>query len=300
MRQPSTVRYEHRDRVAVLTLNRPDARNAQSIRMIDEVDAVLDQAQADDTVRVLVLAAAGPSFSAGHDMKATRASGEAPDEYELPYSEKRKVTETLFEHEYDKYVGKCLRLRDFPKPTIALTQGHCIAAGWMLASMCDIVIAADDAKFSDPVVRMASVGVELPVEFWDVGVRKAKELLFTGDPLPANDAYRLGFVNHVVPRAELETFGLAMAAKIAAMPPVAIRLAKLSLNRCLDQQGQANSFWQHYVTHQLAHQTVEFKTLRAQLGTRDGVKGSLKDFFKDRDQRVTGGVAGTDMAERTR
>jgi len=284
----TTICYERRERIAVLTLNRPDARNAQNIRMIDEIDAALDLAQADEDVRVLVLAAAGPSFSAGHDMKATRAASEAPDEYELPFSEKRKVTETLFEHEYDKYVGKCLRLRDFPKPTVALTQGHCIAAGWMIASMCDIVIASDDARFADPVVRMGSLGVELPVEFWDVGVRKAKELLFTGDPLPALDAHRLGFVNHVVPRDELESFGMAMATKISAMPPVAVRLAKMSMNRCLDQQGQANSFWQHYVTHQLAHQTNEFKTLRANLGTKDGVKGTLKDFFKDRDQRVTG------------
>lgn len=283
-----TISYEKRERVAIVTLNRPDARNAQNIRMIDEIDAALDLAAADEDVRVLVLAAAGPSFSAGHDMKATRAASEAPDEYEMPFSEKRKVTEKLFEHEYDKYVGKCLRLRDFAKPTIALTQGHCIAAGWMIASMCDIVIASEDAKFSDPVVRMAAVGVELPVEFWDVGVRKAKELLFTGDPLPAADAHRLGFVNHVVPVAELQSFGMAMATKISAMPPVAIRLAKLSMNRCLDNQGQANSFWQHYATHQLAHQTEEFKTLRAQLGTKDGVKGTLKDFFKDRDQRVTG------------
>lgn len=283
-----TITYEIRDRVAVLTLNRPAARNAQSIRMIDEIDAALDLAQADDNVRVLVMAAAGPSFSAGHDMKATRAASEAPDEYEAPFSEKRKVTERLFEHEYDKYVGKCLRLRDFPKPTIALTQGHCIAAGWMVASMCDIVIASDDAKFSDPVVRMAAVGLELPVEFWDVGVRKAKELLFTGDALAAADAHRLGFVNHVVPATDLQTFGMAMATKISAMPPVAIRLAKLSMNRCLDNQGQANSFWQHYATHQLAHQTEEFKNLRANLGTKDGVKGTLKEFFKDRDQRVTG------------
>ena len=102
MPQRHTISYEHHDRVAVLTLNRPDARNAQNIRMIDEIDAVLDEARDDDAVRVLVLAAAGPSFSAGHDMKATRASGEAPDEYEMPFSEKRKVTETLFEHEYDK------------------------------------------------------------------------------------------------------------------------------------------------------------------------------------------------------
>lgn len=283
----TTILYEVRDRVAVLTLNRPEVRNAQNIRMINEIDEALDLAEEDDTVRVVVLASTGPSFSAGHDMKATRASGEAPDEYELPYSEKRKVTETLFEHEYDKYVGKCLRLRDFPKPTLAFTQGHCVAAGWMIASMCDLVIASDDAKFADPVVRMASVGLELPIEFWDVGVRKAKELLFTGEALSAADAYRLGFVNHVVPAVELQAFGLAMAARIAAMPPVAVRLAKLSMNRCLDQQGQANSFWQHYVTHQLAHQTEEFKSLRASLGVnKNGVKGSLKDFFRDRDQRV--------------
>lgn len=279
-----TITYEVRERVAVLTLNRPEMRNAQSIRMIDEIDAALDIAEADDNVRVVVIAASGPSFSAGHDMKATRAGGDAPDEYEAPFTAKRAVTETLFEHEYDKYVGKCLRLRNFPKPTMALTQGHCIAAGWMVASMCDLVIASDDAKYSDPVVRMACVGVELPIEFWDVGVRKAKELLFTGDPLSAADAHRLGFVNHVVPRDELETFGMAMANKIAAMPPVAVRLTKLSMNRCLDQMGQANSFWQHYATHQLAHQTDEFKTLRSTLGTKDGKKQGLKEFLRDRDK----------------
>ena len=284
-----TITYELQGRVARLTLNRPEMRNAQSIRMLDEIDAALDIAEQDPEVRVVVLAASGSSFSAGHDMKATRAGGDTPDDYEQPFAAKRSVTETLFEHEYDKYVGKCLRLRDFPKPTIALTQGHCIAAGWMVASMCDLVIASDDAKFADPVVRMACVGVELPVEFWDVGVRKAKELLFTGDALSAADAHRLGFVNHVVAREELENFGLAMATKIAAMPPVAVRLAKLSMNRCLDQQGQANSFWQHYATHQLAHQTEEFKTLRSTLGTKDGVKLGLKEFLRDRDKISSNG-----------
>ena len=107
---------------------------------------------------------------------------------------------------------------DFPKPTIAAVHGNCIAAGQMLASMCDLIVTGQGARFSDSVARMACVGVEIPVEFWGVGVRKGKELLFTGDRLTAEEGKALGFVNQVVPDDQLEAFTLAMAERIGKAP----------------------------------------------------------------------------------
>lgn len=286
MSQFSKILYTSENGVAEIVLNRPEARNAQSIRMIDEIDAAFDKAEGDDGVRAIIVGGAGPAFSAGHDLKASRSKDGAVDEYEAAFRKRRELTETLFEHEYDKYVGKCLRIRNFPKPTIARVQGHCIAAGWMLASMCDLVVAGSNATFSNPVLRMASLGVELPVEFWDVGVRKAKELLFTGDRLSASDAHRLGFVNHVVENDELETFTRGLAEKIAKMPPVTVRMTKLALNKALDNMGQANSFWQYFMAHQLMHQTSEYKEMLASMRvSSESTSDSLKEFFEKRDTK---------------
>ena len=101
------------------------------------------------------------------------------------------------------YYDRCLRIHDFRKPTIAAVQGSCVAAGLMLAAMCDLIVAADDAVFSNPVLRLTGAGVELLVEPWELGIRKAKEFLLTGDTIDAQEAWRLGLVNRVVPRAEL-------------------------------------------------------------------------------------------------
>lgn len=272
----STVLYEVRGSIALITLNRPATHNAQNIRLILDLDRAFDAAGADEQVRVVVLRGAGRSFSSGHDLSIV-ADGAVGDELEQHYLARRTVPETLYEHEAEIYVGKCLRIRNFPKPTIAMVHGSCVAAGWMVASMCDLIVAGAGAKFSDPVVRMACVGMEIPVEFWDVGVRKAKELMFTGDKLSAQEGKALGFVNQVVPDDELEAFTLAMAERIAKAPPVALRLIKQSMNNCLDHMGQATSFRQHFTLHQFAHQTREFKDF---VGQADG---SVKSFINRRD-----------------
>ena len=271
-----TVDYEVRDTTAIITLNRPDTRNAQNMRLILDLDLAFDEAQKDDRVRVVVLRGAGKSFSSGHDLSIVSDAG-AGDALEVEYLKKRALPETLYDHEAQMYVGKCLRIRDFPKPTIAMVHGACIAAGWMVASMCDLIVAAENAYFCDPVARMACVGVEIPVEFWDVGVRKAKELLFTGDKLSAREGQALGFVNQVVADDELETFTLAMAQRIGKVPPVALKLIKQSMNRSLDHMGQSTSFQQHFTLHQFAHQSQEFKDF---IGQSDA---SVSDFVARRD-----------------
>ena len=116
-----------------------------------------------------------------------------------PWVALRETPEGKFHHEKTMYFDRCLRIHDFRKPTIAAVQGSCVAAGLMLAAMCDLIVAADDAVFSNPVLRLTGAGVELLVEPWELGIRKAKEFLLTGDTIDAQEAWRLGLVNRIVP-----------------------------------------------------------------------------------------------------
>ncbi|MCG2634549.1 MAG: enoyl-CoA hydratase [Gammaproteobacteria bacterium] len=279
MSQYQNILYRAEGPIGTITLNRPESHNAQNIRLINEIDDALKEACGDDNVRVIVLEGAGRSFSSGHDLSIASADKDSLDTYEDAYYQRRKTPETLFDHEAEIYVNRCLAIRNAPKPTIAKVQGHCIAAGWMVASMCDLIIAADNARFANPVARMACVGAEIPVEFWDLGVRKAKELLFTGNKIEADEAKTLGMVNQVVPLDELDEFTTAMANKIAQVPPVTLKLLKQSMNRSLDAMGQANSFAEHFVLHQFGHQTQEFKEF---MGGRSD--SSVKAFVSRRDK----------------
>src|SRR6266481_8421602 len=191
-----TIRYEVDGPVATITLARPDAANAQNSQLIYELDAAFDRAEPDDDVRVVVLAAEGKHFSAGHDLKELLAGEEH-------WAAMRATPEGKLRHEQLMYFDKLVKIRDLRKPTIAAVQGTCSAAGLMLACMCDLIVAADDARFSNPVLRMSGVGVELLVEPWELGPRKAKEFLFCAQEFGAVEAERYGLVNRVVPRAEL-------------------------------------------------------------------------------------------------
>src|SRR5919201_2101574 len=173
-----TILVERRGAIELVTMNRPEVRNAQNTALITELDEALRAADEDPDVNVVVLAGAGKDFSAGHDLKAY--VGEAPAD---EWHEKRKTPEGKFEHERKLYFEKCLAIRDLATPTIAMVQGHCVAAGLMLAAMCDLIVASDDAVFQNPVVRMTGAGVELLTEPFEIGFRKAKELLLTGDEI---------------------------------------------------------------------------------------------------------------------
>ena len=217
----STILYSTDGAVATITMNRPDVANAQDSALIDDLDAAFDVADADDDVRVVVLAGAGKHFSSGHDLKAL-VGGDEPDEW----VKMRETPEGKFHHEKMMYYDRCLRIHDFRKPTIAAVQGSCVAAGLMLAAMCDLIVAADDAVFSNPVLRLTGAGVELLVEPWELGIRKAKEFLLTGDTIDAQEAWRLGLVNRVVPAAALMDEALALAERITANAPLAVRRSK--------------------------------------------------------------------------
>ncbi|MGZ4104389.1 MAG: enoyl-CoA hydratase [Actinomycetota bacterium] len=271
-----TILVKRQGAVELVTMNRPEVRNAQNSMLILELDEALRAADDDPGVNVVVLAGAGKDFSAGHDLKAY--VGEAPSD---EWHEKRKTPEGKFEHERKLYFDKCLAIRDLTKPTIAMVQGHCVAAGLMLAAMCDLIVAADDATFQNPVLRMTGAGVEVLSEPFGLGFRKAKEFLWTGDSIDAQEAWRLGLVNRVVPSEQLEEETLALAERIAKIPPVTAQNVKRSINHAQDLAGFRSALEYHFMVHQFQHNT---KTALDALAARQQ-KTSMKDVFKDRDEQ---------------
>ena len=238
--------------IARVTLDRPASRNAQNKRMTYEMNAAFDDASRRSDVKVIVLDATGPHFSSGHDMRDT----ESFREFEIVqpvggFGREGQEGQMAFEEEL--YFGMCWRWRNLPKPLIAAAQGKTIAGGLMLLWVADIIIAADDALFSDPVVGMGVNGVEYFAHPWEFGARKAKELLFTGDWVTAVEAKQLGMVNHVVPPSELHDFTLALAGRIAKRPSFALKLAKDSVNQTLEAQGQYTAFRAAFSIQHLAH-----------------------------------------------
>ena len=217
--------------VAVVTLNRPTKANSQTPAMLDELHELMMRAADDRDVRVIVMQANGKHFSAGHDI-----SGEGRRE-EDTIDLKVEGLAGVYEWETKRYIGYSRAWRDIRKPTIAAVQGQCIAGGLLLCWPMDIIIAADNAKFSDPVVRMGIGGVEYHGHTWEVGPRKAKEWLFTASQFTAEEAEKYGMVNHVVPLEELRDFTMNMAGRIAEMNPFALAQAKRAVNQTMDVQG---------------------------------------------------------------
>lgn len=237
-----TIRFEVADGIATVTLARPEVRNAQNLQMTKELDAAFAEAARRDDVKVIVLQADGPHFSSGHDLRDPAMREIGSDGQEAHYA---------WEDEW--YFQTCWRWRNLPKPLIAAAQGKTIAGGLMLLWVADIIVAADDAMFSDPVVAMGVNGVEYFAHPWEFGARKAKELLFTGDWVTAAEAERMGMVNRVVPAVALREETLALAARIAQRPSFALRLAKESVNQTLEAQGQFTALRAAFSIQHLAH-----------------------------------------------
>jgi enoyl-CoA hydratase len=270
-----TIRYTTDTQIATITLNRPQQANAQSMQMIDELDRAFDLADADDDVRVVILAAEGKHFSSGHDLKELVGPDADPE-----LQQRRSTAEGKFRHERQVYFDRCVRIYEFRKPTIAAVQGKCVAAGVMLAAMCDLIVASDDATFQNPVARMSGAGVELLVEPWELGIRKAKEFLLTGDEIDAQEAWRLGMVNKVVARDELAGAAHDLAEKIAKVPPITAERIKDSINQTFELMGKRNAWNFHFMAHHFTHNTA---TALGKLEERDRMR-SMKEVFEARDK----------------
>ncbi|MEO3787424.1 enoyl-CoA hydratase [Actinocorallia sp. B10E7] len=235
------IDYEVADRIATITLNRPEAANAQNMQLLDELDAAWTRAAQDEDAAVIVLRAEGRHFSAGHDLNDRWPS---PDEITL---------EWIYNAETRRYLDYSLRWRNVPKPSIAAVQGRCIAGGLLLCWPCDLIVASEDALFSDPVVTMGIGGVEYHGHTWELGPRKAKEILFTGRPLTAEEAEKVGMVNRVVAREELDAATRELAAQIAEMPAFGLRQAKRAVNQTQDVQGFYAAIQSVFDIHQTGH-----------------------------------------------
>jgi enoyl-CoA hydratase len=220
------ILYAAQDDLGVITLNRPQYRNAQSWRMLDEIDQAFDLAREDEAVRVVVMRGAGGVFSTGHDLGTPEGD---------TYRAERMRPGVASYDQFKKYnLDLLLKWRNFPKPTVAMVEGYCIYAGWMLAAAMDVVFAAEDAQFLGGFVEYNTIP-------WDIGVRRAKELVFESRFISAAEAAGFGLVNRVLPGADLERETLAWARRVAEQDPALLRLSKVQMNKAQDAQGFTNA-----------------------------------------------------------
>jgi enoyl-CoA hydratase len=252
---PDYVTYELQDGVAWVMLNRPDCGNAQNYRLLGQLDAAFKRATEDDGVHVIVLGGHGKHFSAGHDIGTAEKDKHLPRErVNLWWDHLNKEgAEPQYVLEQDAYLGLCRRWQDIPKPTIAMVQGACVAGGLMLAWVCDLIIASQDAFFQDPVVRMGIPGVEYFAHAFELPVRVARELLLLGARMPAQRAYDLGMVNRLVARSSLREEVAKIAAEIATRPRFGLALTKQALNFVDDLRGKRQAMDGVFHMHHLAH-----------------------------------------------
>ena len=249
------VKYAVADGIATVTMSRPDVNNVQNSRMTYALDAAFRRAVDDDTVKVIVLRGEGKHFSAGHDIGTPGRDINKPFErVHLWWDHTNKPGgEYLYAREQEVYLNMCRRWRELPKPTIAMVQGACVAGGLMLAWVCDLIVASDDAFFQDPVVRMGIPGVEYFAHPYELNPRIAKEFLMTGDRMGAERAYQMGMVNRVVPRADLEAATYALAARVATQPRMGLALTKQAINHVEDLQGKRTAMDATFAWHHFAH-----------------------------------------------
>lgn len=254
--QPWTaVEYSVSNGIARVVLNRPQFRNAQNSEMTYQIERAMHLAGQDDDVKVIILSGNGPSFSAGHDIGSP---GRDIDKYYPPIGTwpshiGKPGAEGRLAREEEVYLEMCRRWRDLSKPTIAMVHGYCIGGGLMLAWVCDLIVASEDALFCDPVVKFGIPGVEYFSHPWEFGIRKAKQFLFTGGFVTAEEAHRLGMVNEVYAKDELEPKTLELAEKIAAMPTFAVQLAKKAVNESWDAMGYRTAMNTTFALHHVAH-----------------------------------------------
>ncbi len=259
---PRFVSYAVRDGTAWIMLDRPQYSNAQNYRLLNQLDGCFRAAVEDDAVKVIVLGGEGKHFSAGHDLGT-------PDKDTLFERERvnlwwnhtdKEGAERQYVLEQDAYLGLCRRWAAIPKPAIAMVQGACIAGGLMLAWVCDMIVASDDAFFQDPVLRMSQPGVEYFAHAFELPPRIAREFLYLGQRMSADRAYQYGMVNRVVPRAELRDTVAEIAAEIGSKSRLGLALTKQAVNFVEDLRGKRTAMDGVFHMHHFAHAQNQLAT----------------------------------------
>ena len=254
----STIEYDVAERIGRLRLNRPEVLNAIDPTMMREIGEALRLADLDDTVSAVVLSGQGRAFGTGYDLK-------------YDWSREKRSNDPL---DVRDYLARLVAFETTPwdcaKPVIAMVHGHCLAGSCELAMMCCVTFASDDAVFGEPEIRFSTTAPALVMP-WIVGLKKARELLYTGETIDAATALDIGMVNRVVPRAELETVTFAYARKLAAIAPEALRATKTAINRSAEIMGFRQALaYANEVNAQLYATETEvyrrFREIRAEQG----------------------------------
>ena len=253
--QPEFVTYRVEEGVAWVMLNRPKYSNAQNYRLLGQLDDAFKRAVEDDEVKVIVLGGEGKHFSAGHDIGTPEKDSDMPRFRTTMWWDHRNKggAERQYVLEQDGYLGLCRRWQEIPKPMIAMVQGACIAGGLMLAWVCDLIVASEDAFFQDPVQRMAQPGVEYFAHAFELPPRVARELLLLGRRMPAQRAYQFGMVNEIFPRETLREEVAKIAAELAQHDRFGLALTKQAFNFVEDLRGKRQAMDGVFHMHHLAH-----------------------------------------------
>ena len=250
------ILYEVVEGVAWITMNRPGFNNAQNGQMTYALDDAFQRATQDDSVKCIVLAGNGKHFSAGHDIGTPGRDLHHEFDKRLMFAPhtNKPAAELLYTREQEQYLGMCRRWRDVPKPTIAMVQGACIAGGLMLAWVCDLIVASEDAFFQDPVNPLMGIpGVEYFAHAYELPPRVAKEFLLLGERMSAQRAYSFGMVNKVVARDDLREATASWANKLAGQNRLGNWLTKQSVNHVEELRGKRSAMDAVFHMHHFAH-----------------------------------------------
>lgn len=249
------ILYSAEGSTAWIMLNRPRFHNAQNGQMLYALDAAFRRALNDDAIKAIVLGGEGKHFSAGHDIGTPgRDVGVSQDRVHLvPDHVNKPAAEFLYTREHEVYLGMCRRWRAISKPTVAMVQGACIAGGLMLAWCCDLIVAAEDAFFQDPVLMMGIPGVEYWAHPFELPPRVAAEFLLLGDKMSAQRAHQFGMVNRVVARENLRAECAKIAARLARQPSLGLWLTKQAISQAEDLRGKRAAMDAVYHMHHFAH-----------------------------------------------
>jgi enoyl-CoA hydratase len=255
------LNYESYDdnEIVRITLNRPASRNAQNRGLLVELNDAFLAAEADDKVRVIILAGAGPMFSSGHDLGSSEMRAElmpGPDQHVTARTNggTRDGAEKRMLQEWHYFFQNTLRWRNLRKITIAQVHGSVYSAGLMLMWSCDLIVAAEETTFADVVgVRLGMCGMEYFAHPWEFGPRKTKELMLTGDSIDVDEAHRLGMVSKVYKKDRLADDTLTLARRISRVPTMAALMIKESVNQTVDNMGFHNALQACFTLHELNH-----------------------------------------------
>lgn len=257
------IEVERDEAISIVRLNRPERLNAIDPRLKSELIAALDEAEADDGIRVVILAGKGRAFSAGADL------GRLAD--------RDRVTSVVHARERIRTTEQVAgRLWSFGKPIIAAVHGYCLGVACELALLCDLTIAAEGCKIGEPEIRFGSASPILAMP-WLVPMKVARELLLSGATISAERAYEVGMVNEVVPADQLEARALRRARLLARISPLALRLTKEGLARTYELMGIRSAIAQHaHLAATIDGTATEESAAFAEIVKREGVKAAVR------------------------